>query len=306
MANIKRWVSFISVLRPVNLLIVVITQLIIYSNCILPYLQDSPTRVLSLYYLFIFCAITAIITGTGYIINDYFDVESDRINNKNSHGLSAITLKNFYYMGILIGFLLSIYLALKTENIGLLWIYPLAIAILYLYSSYFKSKGFVGNLLVSIFCSFVVFIILVAELPNFEILNTPLYGKVSGLEIIWFYMVFAFFSTLAREIVKDIQDIEGDRLAGYTTMPLSLGVLKSKLIAGIQCFILIFLIVSWIWYSYLEISLVSTCGLFIFSLLPLIVCCFLMVKATKSMDYFIISRLLKWIIFSGLIFLFLL
>lgn len=101
--------------------------------------------------------------------------------------------------------------------------YPLAVTGLWFYSFALKCKPIIGNLWVSVFCAGVVFIIV---LPDILLHHT------AQIRIeLWYYMAFAFLSTWYREVVKDIEDKEGDERASCRTFVVKYGVKAAKILA---------------------------------------------------------------------------
>jgi 4-hydroxybenzoate polyprenyltransferase len=108
----------------------------------------------------------------------------------------------------------------------------MAIMLLWWYAFKLKRKPLFGNLLVSFFCGGVALLVLFSEryaLYKLMDANKTAYQLASNL--FWFYAVFAFLSNLYRELLKDLEDQEGDRLAGCLTVPLAWGVRPALLIA---------------------------------------------------------------------------
>lgn len=96
-----------------------------------------------------------LIAAGGYIINDIIDYNTDIINKpQKTYFQNQIPTrygKMYYYGVLLVGMLLSIYIAIKTNNLPLISLYPLACSILYIYSKKYKSSILVGNIIVSLF-----------------------------------------------------------------------------------------------------------------------------------------------------------
>jgi len=168
---------------------------------------------------------TIFITAAGYLINDYYDIKIDYVNkpqrvvvgrflNRRSIIILHATLNT---RGIAGGFWVSWELgAINLLAAGLLW----------LYSNQLKRMPFIGNLTVAFLTglSVVVVYILLRE----------------SIFLIGAYAVFAFYISLIREIIKDMEDVEGDKKFGCKTLPISVGIRKSKII--IYLIILLFIL----------------------------------------------------------------
>lgn len=164
-------------------------------------------------------------TAAGNVINDYFDYKIDLINKPDRPIPSGrISLKNgrnygyfLFFMGTVCGFFIS-YL---TNN----WI-PFAIVlfadvVLYLYAYKLKSTPLLGNLTVGFMTGF-GFVFGGFSINNPTIIMTSI-----------FLGFFALVMTTAREIIKDIEDIEGDKADGARTLPILIGTKKPAILAAI-------------------------------------------------------------------------
>jgi len=165
----------------------------------------------------------ALIAGGGYAINDYFDLEIDRIN-KPSRPLPGGTVSTrgawrVWGTTSLIGLLFGATLGMGTLAIALFWVVSL-----YFYSRIFKRTVLLGNLLVG----------LVTALAF-------VYGAlaVGNLERSFFPALFAFLINVARELVKDVEDIEGDARQNAQTLPVKYGAKQGLILASLTIVLLI-------------------------------------------------------------------
>lgn len=140
-------------------------------------------------------------------LNDAYDVEIDRINRPNrpipSGALTIQEATNLWWCGIALGFLSSLWLS--WWHFGMV---ALSAVMVYFYNTQWKRSPFWGNLVVSFIVSLGI-----------------LYGgwAVGTSPLLWILVAFAFVSTLAREICKDLEDIEGDAAVGSRTLPILMG-----------------------------------------------------------------------------------
>ncbi|MCQ2971213.1 geranylgeranylglycerol-phosphate geranylgeranyltransferase [Methanobrevibacter gottschalkii] len=164
-------------------------------------------------------------TSAGNVINDYFDYKIDLINKPERPIPSGrISLKNgrnygysLFAAGTVCGFLIS-YI---TNNWIPFGIVLFADIILYLYAYTLKTTPLIGNLTVGFMTGF-GFVFGGFSINNPNIIITSL-----------FLGFFAFVMTTAREIVKDIEDIEGDKTDGAKTLPILIGEKKPAILAAI-------------------------------------------------------------------------
>jgi len=166
---------------------------------------------------------TACITAAANIINDIFDIEIDRLNQPNrilpSGKLSLEIARRSYYFFNLTGLILA-----SLVNISLLVIAVFAVICLYFYSSVYKRKILIGNFVVSLL-SGIAFIYGAHSVGDWQAGVIP--------------AIFSFLFHFGREIVKDMQDIEGDLAHSAITFAGRYGVVKSTLLVNIIFGILI-------------------------------------------------------------------
>lgn len=157
---------------------------------------------------------TVLVAAAGYIINDYIDVKIDMANKPDN---VLVGVKISRRKTILTHWVLTITAAFVSLliNVKVFFLVIICSLLLWLYSEYYKKSYLAGNLLVAMLTSFTLLILFLYD----ENLYWP--GIVS-------YSIFAFFTTLEREIIKDTEDIRGDAKFNSTTLPIRLGVRKTK------------------------------------------------------------------------------
>lgn len=189
------------------------------------------------------------IVAGGYVINDYFDVEIDKINKPDKLIVSRVFSENitkFFYitltfLGLLSGLLSSIMIS-NSKFYLLFAILFLLVCMLYSYSAYYKKKLIVGNLIVSVSVAFAVFLPWLFEILYLSNNTLILYAVGDTLMLtlpyVLIYTIFAFFMTMMREIIKDAEDFKGDLVTHCRTIPIVLGIKKMNIILGIIVFLL--------------------------------------------------------------------
>lgn len=190
--------------------------------------------------LFLLSLSTVLIAAGGYVINDYYDVKIDVINNpgrvvigKTIHRRFAILLHvALSVAGIFIGFFVSWKLAVVNV---------FSVSVLWFYSNLLKRLPFIGNFTVALLTGFSIAILLL------------LYRTNSGLIIV--YALFSFFMTLIREIIKDMEDLKGDNTYGCKTLPIIWGIRKTKITLYI-IIVLFSVIVALINYLYVKLPVI--------------------------------------------------
>ena len=242
--------AFFKLVRWTNLLIIVIMMCLV-NYCLMSSLHVSEiVGVLpsSPAFLMLVISLVFIVAG-GYAINDYFDVETDRINKPDKLVAEKVftdkEIKFFYksltFIGLSAGLVSSIIL-MGARFITLFAILLLLVCMLYSYSSIYKKKFLIGNIIVSISVSLAVFLPWLFE--AFHLSNNALILSVCKdtmmniLPFVLIYTAFAFLTTLIREIVKDAEDYDGDFVTYCRTTPIVCGMLKTKVIVGVLSFVL--------------------------------------------------------------------
>lgn len=255
---------------------------------------------------------TVLIAAAGYIINDYFDVKTDLINHPDTVVVDKVIKRRvaiilhitFTFFGIVLG----MYAALKTGYLRLAIFHFGAATLLWFYSTDLKKKLLIGNLVVSILTAAVAFMPIVFEMgvmqkmhPGF--LLTYKYAVLSSLKITFIFALFAFITSMAREIIKDIEDYKGDKETGGLTMPVVWGIWASKLNAFFLIIITVILL-SFVVYNTIKVQrvILSVNNLYIFLalILPLIILALYTLSANQSKQFKTASLLLKFIMLMGL------
>ena len=183
---------------------------------------------------------TVLIAAGGYVINDFFDKDIDAANGIGKvHDFSGWTMKTLYFVFSIIGIAIGLYLtyALKLRQIALT--YLLTAALLYFYSASYKRLPLVGNFVVAFLTAVAVFLPAFADYElqyafrdiKLPVINNKMYNLRLIIAIAAAYAFFAFLISLVREIIKDMEDIEGDREFGCNTLPIVAGINNAKLIA---------------------------------------------------------------------------
>jgi len=207
--------SFIQITRPVNFVITFLSVIVVAAICVKGEYQV---------YKIILAAFSASLTlSAGNIINDIKDIETDKVSHpKRPLAAAKITVsqaKTEYVLFTIIALLLSFFI-----NPQAFVIVITATVLLYLYSYYFKTILILGNIIVSLLTGLVFIYGGVA-------VNNPLAAIIPA--------IFAFLINLIREVVKDMQDVEGDIKQGVITFPGKFGFSSSKLLVAELTVILI-------------------------------------------------------------------
>lgn len=248
---------WLKLIRIPNLAMIVLTQYLLGYGIINPMLAmqnvESPLGHLL---FFILVLVTVLIAAGGYIINDHFDVNTDRRNKPGSNVLEGkISVRKalrLYYILNGIAIIAGFYLAFQAGSLQLGLIFPAIAGLLWFYSSRYQRMILWGNLIVALLTSMVLLIIWLFEffmlLNNSDDFVNAVHQLGSINNYVWAYALFAFVITFIREILKDIQDLKGDMETGYRTMPAVWGLKNARIIASALILLLIGMIAISQWH----------------------------------------------------------
>lgn len=233
-------------------------------------------------WLFLLSASTVMIAAAGYIINDYYDIKIDLINKPDRVVIGkAITRRYAILFHTVISFLGVAAGLLINWKVGALNF--VCAFLLWLYSNNLKRLPLIGNVVVAFLTGLSIFMVVF------------LYNQY--LPFVMVYSLFAFFMTLIREVVKDMEDMKGDTTFGCKTLPIVWGVRKTK--SFVYAIIAVFsILVLWLDYQQLKISWVYFIPLLF---LPMSVLVFRLVRADTKKEFYQLSQLCKVIMLLGII-----
>ena len=290
--------SFLNLIRWKNVLIVLLVTLIFRWALFKPFLGHIPFFLSN----FQFCSLVfalLIVTMTGNIVNDIYDVAIDRINKPTTQIISrTLSVKKAWWIyGILvaIGLVVSVFLAIIIKKPYLATLFPLTVLMLWVYSAFLKKTMLFGNIIVALMSSLVLWVVYLSELPSLHLLDIK--DKNQLLNILYIYFVFAFSISFFREIIKDMEDIEADRLQRAKTFPILFGVLNTKILASS---VLIGIMIVSIIVGFQYASWLLWIGVLLL-LIYLLVIGFYLWKASKKKAFNTISQLSKILMLMGVI-----
>ena len=301
--------SLLRLIRWPNLIIVVLTQCLLYQYILRAAFQQANfASLLDPFHFGLLSFTTVLIAASGYIINDIIDYPTDLINKPDKvivHRLISLSnVWRLYYASIFIGAIIAIYLANHVENLGLFFIFPIAVFLLYQYSKSWKQQVLIGNIVVGVFSAFVAGIVFFAERETlYNMSEVAPESAYQTLNVCWFYLFFAFSSTMFREIVKDMEDVLGDQESGCRTLPIVYGVKTAKNWAGLFGILLIGSVFFWAYIRFKEQAFIEVGFLVLAIIIPAKVALLLLGKAGEKSEFKSLSRLAKFIMLSGILYL---
>jgi len=300
-------INYLRLVRIHNLLIIALVQYLMRWSIIYPILRINGFELqISNFYFFLLVLSTIFFAAAGYIINDYFDRKTDTFNHpekvligrKINRRVAMILHMLFNFFAIVLGF----FVAYKIGMYKLGFVYLFIPGILWFYSTVFKRQFLIGNFIVAFLVAMIPMLVAFYEIPilNLVYRRTLLqYNANFNNILLWIagFSFIAFMLTLIFEIIKDMQDFEGDAEYGRNSIPTVLGIINSKIIVTtlsiITCSIVATVMIRHlsdpitIWY-YL-----------VFFLLPFIFLIIRIIMSKTQNDYNLSVILIKIIMVSG-------
>jgi 4-hydroxybenzoate polyprenyltransferase len=303
-------IAFLRLIRFQNLLIVVGTLYLVRYCILSPILKYGELSLqLNEFSFFLLVLSTVFITSAGYVINDYFDRKTDLVNKPHSviigKKINRRYAMAFHIVFNIIGILIGFYISLSIGEPFLSLIFITVSGLLWFYSTTYKKQLLVGNLIVAFLTALVPLIVFLFEYPLLKSTYSNLFTTYSSIikyltSWILGYAGFAFLLTLAREIIKDTEDFEGDSAYGNQTIPIVVGTPYTK---GIIVVLFVFAIIAvfYVYFTYLT-NKFTLYFILIALVIPLIYNIYRVIRAQNKKDYYISSLLTKIIMINGLLY----
>lgn len=294
--------KYLKLVRYQNLILLALMQLIFRFGFLK--FQNIPLALADWQYALLIIS-TVLLAAGGYIINDIFDQATDNENKpyKNLIGksIAEITAYNFYIGLNIIGVGIGFYLCNVIQKPGFAAVFILISATLYIYASGLKQMLLVGNLVVALLLAFSVLLIGIFDLyPAIHDGNQAIMGVL--FKILLDYAIFAFIINFIREIVKDMEDVNGDYNQGMNTLPIAIGVSRTAKIVFSLGIIAVLLVLNYINSYLMEFGLYyATIYVLLLVLAPLLFFVMKVWTAKTKKDFHFLSTLLKWVIFFGIL-----
>jgi len=306
--------AFFRLIRYPNLLFIAITQFLFFYCIIVPNAYPNGVPFLNdgaLFLLLVFSSV--LIAAGGYVINDYFDLDIDLVNKPDRLVIEKSIRRRWAIIwhwlfstgGVVAGFFISF----LTRN----WLIGFAnlacVIMLWLYSTTFKKKLLAGNVIISLLTAWVVMVVFFfiyrrffIPLPGWaEIVNHDPYTLRRLMRLAFLYAGFAFIISLVREVVKDIEDREGDERYGCRTMPIVWGIPAAKVFAAVWLVVLIALLVIVQFYVLQMGWWASALYCIILIIAPLAIILRRLYTAVTVADFHRLSTMIKLVMFTGIL-----
>lgn len=308
--NLTRWPNLIIIILTMVLMRhAVIEPLISKIDVILVTGSGEPvpmTLRLPWYEFILLVAATIFITAGGYVINDYFDIKTDLINRgkvivgtKIPRRKAMMWHSVFNILGVTAGF----YISWKAGYFWLGTLFVIVSGLLYFYSASYKRQFLIGNIMVAILTAMVPMLVVFYEWPalyRYYALNAV---SMPDFNVIFYwtggFALFAFLTTLTREIIKDIEDFDGDQAYGRNTVPVVLGV-KSARISAVSLNLVTIILLYLVWYFAIR-DTITFVYLSLMIVLPLVLVIYqLIVNRNRKAWFHLASRYMKVVMLMGI------
>lgn len=270
--------SLFSVVRGYNILVIALAQYLASIYILAP---ELPVRkVVFDINLFVIVLASALVIAGGYIINNFYDAEKDLINKPRKSMLDRLVSQRFklttYFVLNFLAVVVASYVSFKAVFFFSSYIFGI-----WIYSHKLKRIPFLGNF-ISATLAITPFFVVFVYYKNIQ-------------PVIFVHAVFLFLLILAREMVKDLENISGDLAQNYRTIPIIYGARTSKLLISFLIFLT--LVPSLLLIFQFDVGYMNF--YFILCVLLMILFIVLLFKAKARKDYVWLHNILKLIIVMG-------
>lgn len=270
--------------------------------------EEIPMTLQFPWYDFLLLVIATVsITAGGYVINDYFDIKTDLINKGKVIVGTKIPRRSaimwhslFNICGVAAGF----YISYKAGYIWLGTLFLITSGLLYFYSASYKRQFLIGNIVVAFLTAMVPMLVVFYEWPALYKYYTLYAISLPEINIIIYWVggfaLFAFLSNLIREIIKDIEDFEGDLAYGRNTIPVVIGVMSAKVVS-ILLIIMTIIFLYLVWHLFVNDTF-TLLYISVAIVLPLLFVIYKLVISREKKQIHSASNFMKIVMVSGLLY----
>jgi 4-hydroxybenzoate polyprenyltransferase len=306
---VKYPLAFLRLLRLPNLLIVFLTQFVPYWLVLRPALLKAGGIPLLTEHTFkLIAAATILTTLGGYILNDYYERNIDAMNKPKQVILGRILppsvalLLYAIFVSAAHWLAFRIDLELRPSDHWPMWVFPGISFLLFLYAWVFKCTPYLGNLLVSTLCALVPVVMLLPEQRAIWLTSFVQPAMVQqAVSLVWLYALFTFLSNLLRELVKDLEDFQGDAACGCNTAVVLKGPSFAKKPAGFIAMLLtLFVAILLIFWQQTGAPKWQIWAGAVLLFLPALFTSFVLYRAQGKADFSRAGFLIKIVMVSGI------
>lgn len=297
--------AFFRLIRYPNLLFIAITQYLFFYAVLMPIFNKAVMEPrLDVFYVSLLVMSSVSIAAAGNIINDYFDRNIDHINKPDKviigryiHRHAAIS---WHILLSCLGIFLGFYIDAKAGTFFLGVTNLCCVVLLFIYSILLKRKPLSGNIVIALLTAWTVVVLPFAETKTMLAECSPTL-LVHVVRITLLYACFAFVISLIREVVKDMEDVDGDNRYGCRTFPIIFGLPATKVFVYVWLSILLVLLVAVLVYVapfrwWLGMSYIFCCVF-----VPATKVFKRLKRARSPKSFHAVSTYIKWLMLAGIL-----
>lgn len=309
--DMNKFVATMRLVRIHNVLFVALFQILLRYCVVLPLLAAYGVEPSLTSFQFVLLVVTTTtLAASGNVINDYFDIAADQINRPERQVVGSVIERRgallLHVLLTLVGLFCGLALAVffHKETYALLFIsIPI---VLWFYSTLFKKQLLIGNIVVGLLTALTAYLVVSVEFTAIVRTSGRAIVESAACSAAWSYAtayaLFALVSNLAREIIKDMEDVKGDAACGCRTLPIEMGIAYSKAI--VVALLAVLLVMVWGAFG-LSQRLQETAGIVWYLVvgisLPLVANSFLVLRAQTSRDFHRASTMCKIVMLMGVL-----
>jgi len=292
--------QILNIIRWKNLLIIGLTQYLIKYAYLEPFGVIGSLNGLGMTLLIL---ATLCIAAAGNIINDIYDIKADRINKPNrvivGQFISEKRAYNLFFGLNIVGLVIGFYLSHAINKPPFFSLFVFASIVLYVYATSLKKIALIGNIMISILVALSIIIVGVFDImPLLQPHNQKI--MMVYFKTISIYALFAFSINVLREIVKDLEDIEGDLHVEANTLPIKIGKTYTTYFIAALNVIVISLVIYYIT-STLQNQKIAIIYFLLCIVAPLCYTTYKLYNASTKSIYTHIGNVYKWIMVFGIL-----
>lgn len=296
--------AFLKLVRLPNLCFIALTQ-VLFQFCIFQTLYRDAVPANDLYRFLLISLASLLIAAAGYVINDYFDINIDEVNKPQRMVVDKLIHRRWaiawHFMLSAAGIILTAVALPLFSKWYLILANIICVILLWLYSTTFKKSLLIGNIVISLLTAWTILIIFFSKFSLFDAFGLGSNTHDKFFRLAFLYAGFAFISSLIREAIKDMEDIEGDARYGCRTMPIVWGVNATKVYTAVWLIVLIALLIvvqvyvlQFKWW----LPVIYSIALII---VPLLIIFYKLFKARSAKDFHQLSAWTKGVMLAGIL-----
>lgn len=302
----KLFAAFFKLIRWPNLFFIALTQSLFYF-CVFDTLLVEPGYAHQHFLFYLLVTASVSIAAAGYIINDYFDLQIDAINKPEKVVVDKILKRRWailwHWLLSGLGIMLSFYISYKINTWLILIVNIFCVLALWFYSTTFKKKVLSGNVIIAALTAWVIVVVYFfcgANIAVWQRADVP-FDAPKFFKFMILYAGFAFMVSIIREVIKDLEDMEGDSKYMCRTMPIAWGVPASKVFTGVWLVVAVAalaIVQLYAWQSgWWQIAIYIT----VVIILPLLIILKKLFTAVAPAHYHELSTYVKLVMLSGIL-----